>query len=231
MARILKDYDERKSEFLAAAQQLFFEKGYETTSVNTIIDKVGVSKGTFYHYYKSKEDLLDDLVESHTNQHLEAWKRIIEDDGLNALQKLNVIFESSSNLKSANKELVKMMFEALYRDENIIMRYKLNKRRIEAATVELTKIIEQGLEEGLFNTRFPRDSMELVLTLGANLGDELAGFILAADQDPQSLIGKMMEKFEAYETAMERILGAEEGSIKIVKREFLEEYFGVEGVI
>ena len=179
MARILKGYDERKAEFLAAAQQLFFEKGYETTSVNTIIESVGVSKGTFYHYFKSKEDLLDNLVENHTEQHLEAWRMIIEDDNLTALQKLNMVFEKSSSLKSANKEMIKMTFEALYRDENLLMRYKLTKRRIKVATVELTKIIQQGVEEGFFNTLFPQESMELCLTLGANMGNDLAEFILA----------------------------------------------------
>ena len=63
MVRISKDYDVRKQEFLDAAQKLFYEQGYDQTSVNTIIDAVGVSKGTFYHYFKSKEDLLDALAE------------------------------------------------------------------------------------------------------------------------------------------------------------------------
>ncbi|MCK4578956.1 MAG: TetR/AcrR family transcriptional regulator, partial [Candidatus Marinimicrobia bacterium] len=54
MARVLKEYDERKTEFLDAARELFYSLGYEQTSVNTIIEKVGVSKGTFYHYFKSK---------------------------------------------------------------------------------------------------------------------------------------------------------------------------------
>jgi len=55
--RISKDGDIRKQELLDAALQLFYEKGYEKTSVNDIIEKVGVSKGAFYYYFKSKEEV------------------------------------------------------------------------------------------------------------------------------------------------------------------------------
>ncbi len=59
MVRVTKEYDQRLQELLDTARQLFFEIGYEKTSVNDIIDRVGVAKGTFYHYFKTKEDLLD----------------------------------------------------------------------------------------------------------------------------------------------------------------------------
>jgi len=61
MVRITKEYHVRKNELLDTAQELFFTQGYEQTTVETIIQKVGVSKGTFYYYFKSKEDLLDKL--------------------------------------------------------------------------------------------------------------------------------------------------------------------------
>ena len=63
MVRIVKEHEERKNELLDAAQALFYQNGYETTSVAKIIDSVGIAKGTFYHYFKSKTDLLDQIVE------------------------------------------------------------------------------------------------------------------------------------------------------------------------
>ena len=68
MARITKEYYERKNEILDAAQELFLTQGYEKTSVDNIIKKVGVAKGTFYYYFKSKEDLLDKLVKRMTDK-------------------------------------------------------------------------------------------------------------------------------------------------------------------
>ena len=50
-----KDHQERRQEFLDTARELFYSKGYEETSVNDILKKLDLSKGTFYHYFKSKE--------------------------------------------------------------------------------------------------------------------------------------------------------------------------------
>ena len=64
MPRVVKDYDERYAEFLEAAQQLFFSKGYERTTVQEIIKMVGVAKGTFYYYFGSKQAVLEAVVQS-----------------------------------------------------------------------------------------------------------------------------------------------------------------------
>jgi AcrR family transcriptional regulator len=83
MVRISKEHDERLTEFLDTARQLFFEKGYEKTSVNDIIEKVGVAKGTFYHYFKSKEDLLDQLVNQFIEKSLSTVGEMMERTDLN----------------------------------------------------------------------------------------------------------------------------------------------------
>ena len=63
MSKIVKDFEERKNELLETSKKLFFSKGYEHTSVHDIIDAVGIAKGTFYHYFKSKEDLLNEILD------------------------------------------------------------------------------------------------------------------------------------------------------------------------
>jgi AcrR family transcriptional regulator len=62
MTRTVKEPDIRRAELLDAAQKLFYAKGYEKTPVQDNIDRVGVAKGTFYHYFGSKVELLDELV-------------------------------------------------------------------------------------------------------------------------------------------------------------------------
>lgn len=61
--RIVKEHEERKNEILDTAEILFEEKGYDKCSVNDILNRIGIAKGTFYHYFKSKEELLDALIE------------------------------------------------------------------------------------------------------------------------------------------------------------------------
>ena len=62
MARVAKDHRECRQEFLDAAHELFYTKGYNETSVNNILQKLDLSKGTFYHSFNFKEELLDELV-------------------------------------------------------------------------------------------------------------------------------------------------------------------------
>ena len=50
-----------KEEIKDAAWELFYEKGYEETTVNDIIKKANTSKGGFYYYFKAKDELLNSL--------------------------------------------------------------------------------------------------------------------------------------------------------------------------
>jgi AcrR family transcriptional regulator len=61
--RIVKEAKERKNEILDAAEELFAAKGYEETSTGDILDRVGIARGTLYYHFKSKEDILDALIE------------------------------------------------------------------------------------------------------------------------------------------------------------------------
>ena len=63
MARQVKDYDDRYQEFLDVGERLFYTKGYDQTSIQEIIDAVGVAKGLFYYYFRAKGDLLDAIIE------------------------------------------------------------------------------------------------------------------------------------------------------------------------
>ncbi len=50
-----------KSKIVNAAWNLFYEQGYENTTVDEIIERSGTSKGSFYHYFNSKDSLLSSL--------------------------------------------------------------------------------------------------------------------------------------------------------------------------
>ena len=62
MARGVKEAERRRNEILDAAQHLFYSKGYDEPSIQEIIDAVGIAKGTFYHHFESKQELLDHLI-------------------------------------------------------------------------------------------------------------------------------------------------------------------------
>jgi AcrR family transcriptional regulator len=62
MVRVVKKAEERRLEILDAAQGLFLSRGYDATTVNDLLNAVGISKGAFYHHFAAKEDVLQALV-------------------------------------------------------------------------------------------------------------------------------------------------------------------------
>ena len=63
MARIVKEPAVRRNEILDAAQRLVYRKGYEQMTIQDILDDLHLSKGAFYHYFDSKQSLLEALIE------------------------------------------------------------------------------------------------------------------------------------------------------------------------
>lgn len=67
----------KRDEIIAKAMMLFFENGYEGTSVRMIMDQVGGEIGMFYHYFKSKEELFDKVVEAFFRNYEEKFSGLI----------------------------------------------------------------------------------------------------------------------------------------------------------
>lgn len=58
----------KKREIIHAAETLFLTKGYSNTSIQDILDETKISKGTFYHYFSSKKDLVPLIYENFASQ-------------------------------------------------------------------------------------------------------------------------------------------------------------------
>ena len=223
MARVTKEYHKRKNEILDAAQELFLTQGYEKISVDNIIKKIGIAKGTFYYYFESKEDLLDKLVKRMVDKIQIEIKKIVEKKDLDAISKLEKAYSVAGNIKLENIHLIKLMLNILYKKDNLILRYKVYKSNVELVAPEFAKIIEQGVKENLFNTPYPYEAAKLFFELGSVLGDVMSKLLLELDKKPGNM-DKIVKEIEIYEDAMERILGARKGAINIVSREMLENF-------
>jgi len=223
MTRIIKKYDERKREFLNTAQELFFTKGYEQTSVEAIIKKMRLSKGTFYYYFKSKEDLLDQLTCKMGEKILEEVKKIADREDLDAVAKLNKAYAVTGNIKLENIELLKVLIEVLYNDRNLFFRYKIFLKFTELITPEFTKIIRQGVNEKLFNTPYPEEAARLIFEIANTFSGQIPTLIIDLDENPENL-KKVEREFKVYENAIERIIGAKEGTFNIIDQNGLKNF-------
>ena len=218
MARTVKPQQERRDEILGAAKALFFSDGYEATSVNRIIEMLGISKGAFYHHFKSKEDVLDELVEQLTRAQVDAMRALLDDPRLDALDKLNGFYAGAGSFKREHAGSLRTLMQVMYRPDNLLLRHRMAAASVRAVTPALSAIIAQGVRERLFDCASPGHTAELILGLGTLLSDSLAAQLGAAPEDVSSeVVLGIEERVLFYEQAVERLLGAERGTVRIIQ--------------
>lgn len=218
MARIVKDPDVRRSEILDVAQRFFYQNGYQQTSIQDIITEIGIAKGTFYHYFRSKQDLLDVLIERMVEQTLQSLEPVVADEELSAVEKLERFFGDIAAWKGANKAFFLDLLRIWYKDENAILRHKVQTGSVEKTLPLLVQIIEQGLAEGTFAADCPADLAEIVLHISQGFSATLAQIILN-EADLKDRLTIIERKTKVYHYAIERTLDAPAGSIKLLDLE------------
>ncbi|HYK89975.1 MAG TPA: helix-turn-helix domain-containing protein [Acidobacteriota bacterium] len=212
-----------KSEFIDAAWQLFASLGYDATTIEKILKRVGVSKGAFYHYFSSKEEILDAVVDQMLDRSLVDIKRVLESgDQHTAIDSLNSFLEASRRWRLANIDALLAVAEMLMRDENIIIRHKMYQRAAAHLLPVLTEIVRQGGREGLFDVADPEETAALLLDLMHSVAEAQTRTLLQVGQIPHLLV-VLQRRASLYLNFVERILGAPRGSIKPVGERVFEE--------
>jgi AcrR family transcriptional regulator len=224
MARTVKDPDERRSELIASAQNLFYSKGYERTSVHDIVDGVGVAKGTFYYYFDSKQAILEAMIDELVAYSITLMRPIIEDPDLNAVEKWVKAFSTIGSWKVGRRSEMIAILKMMYSDENALLRYKTNQRTVERLSPELARIVVQGIEEGVFDTKFGEDAAKIAFGSALTFSDELFHLFMNAKQyeNPAEMA---WQKMSAVQDAVERILGAEPGSLPLAEPYLFDQWF------
>ncbi|MDR2970638.1 MAG: TetR/AcrR family transcriptional regulator, partial [Bacteroidales bacterium] len=193
--RIIKEPEERKSEILDAAERFFSQKGYEGTSVNDILAAVNIAKGTFYHHFKSKEDVLDTLIERRVQMGVKKAEEIIAAP-LPPVQKLLAIMMAQKPQDRLQEDFISILHE----HDNSKMHEKSIIQSITHLSPCLAKVFREGIEAGVFNTPFPLESAEILLAAVMVLFDD--GFFQWTEKE-------RAVKIAAFLNVVERTVGAE----------------------
>lgn len=217
MTRTVKSQDERQNEILDTAQALFFERGYEATPVSLIISRIGISKGAFYHHFRSKEELLDRLVARMTAAILESPQDSTKAGDDDAIGQLNGFYARAAAVKTANATTTRVLMRVLYRPENLHLRHRLEKASIAAARPVLARIIARGMVEGTFDCQDATWTAELILKVGTLIQDTLAEYLSSEQTTPKIAVTLVENRLALLQGAIERLLGAPRGSIRIVE--------------
>ncbi|WP_066021431.1 MULTISPECIES: TetR/AcrR family transcriptional regulator [Clostridium] len=162
--RISKDPEERKNELIDTAEELFSTVGYDKTSVSDIVKKVSVAQGTFYYYFKSKEDIFMAIFTRNSEKLLLEMKEKVKEKNINAVEKLMIVIKLYIESKEDSAGSKHKIVETLHNDENTSLHHKIIVEEIVTKRSMLTSIIKQGIAEGIFHTDYPEEAAEFILT-------------------------------------------------------------------
>lgn len=157
MKRVIKEPNLRRKEIIATAERLFKAQGYVNTSVENIIQEVGIAKGTFYYYFKAKQDILDALVERVVDRRC-AECRSIAATNLPAMERAWQILRSQ-NVAERDHTLGKLQLP-----DNRELQERINVEMIGRLSPILADVIANGNKEGVFDVQLPMETVQLLLS-------------------------------------------------------------------
>ncbi len=217
--RVLKAPAVRRAELLDCAQGLFLTRGYERTTINDVISATGLSKGAFYHHYRSKEDLLEAIAARFAGEAFSFITALQADTGLDALQRLNLLLALGRDWKRGHIAELKAMFTTLLRPENAVLYHRIVEAVFAVLAPALAAIIEDGRAQGVFDTGDARAAADTLLWLSNGRRPIVMRAMAGAQDDVEGAIAMIVERVRAEEAIVDRILGLPPGSVQLLGAE------------
>ena len=208
MARTVKKAAERRKEIINAARELFQTKTYEEVTMQELMEMLKVAKGTIYHYFSSKEELLEAVVEDIIDEDLskkEAFMSSQEGRDLNAMHKLQNLILSGRVAKDHEHIL-----DLLHQPGNIRMHARQLGRFLTKLAPMYAELIAEGCEQGVFRTEHPLECAELMLAGAQFLTD--VGFYPWSEE-------QLARRMTALPSLLESLLCAPKGSFNFLLEE------------
>jgi len=215
----------RREAFVEAAQRLMQTRGWEQMSIQDVLDEVEASRGAFYHYFDSKQALLEAVIERMVDAGLSEAAPAGADTSLPAPAKLQRVFSAIGRWKTEQKALVLALLEVWLSDHNATVREKFRRRMVDRLAEMLTPIIDQGMREGDFNVATAPETARVLVMLLLGLQDVATDLFLDR-QAGRIELADVERSLSAYSAAFERILGARAGSIGLIDQSVLVAWFG-----
>ncbi len=199
--RNIKDAEERKEEIINVAQELFVLKGYENTSTNDILEKVGIARGTLYYHFKSKEEILDAIISRIIKSTVENIKNAVF--GKETAQQKIIAFICAMKVDS---DIGKEITDYSHKPQNALMHQKIQTSFLSAIIPTAVDLINEGIKQGDFSTDYPEEAMEMILTYSS----------VAFDGINEMIPSEREKKISGFVFNMERLLGMEAGALSAV---------------
>ena len=166
--RIVKEAAERRNEILDVAERLFCTRGYDNTSTNDILAEIGIARGTLYYHFKSKEDILDAMIDRILDDITAKASRIALDESRPVLERLTkTVLAANVDTKTGD-----MILEQVHKPQNALMHAKMQERLINQLIPLFVKMIKDGMKQGIMQTDYPEDTMQMLLMYSNTVFDD-----------------------------------------------------------
>ena len=214
----------RRDEILDAAERQIRTVGYDAMSVQALQDELGVSRGTIYHYFASKEAILAAVIDRMTRSGMAMLGPIATDPDLPAVGKLQKVFTVGSQWKAQRSDLLLGLLRSWYAPTNDLVRARTQAASFAMFVPLLAGIFRQGVDEGTMDPASPANAASLVAGLFTGSADVIFDLLDArlAGRIPFEDVQDFMH---AYEEAIERILGLPAGSLTLIDDASLHTWF------
>lgn len=162
----MKKGAKRKQELLKIAYSMFVEKGYDNTSIDEIITRAGIAKGTYYYYFPSKVATLEAVIDMMIDEEVGRAQTAVA-SSMPVPEKVAAVIYAFR--PGQGEESIANAVEA---EENIILHEKLNKRIISEAVPLLSEVVREGVAGGIFDCEQIEERVRMVLILSARAFDD-----------------------------------------------------------
>ena len=227
MARTLdlKRHTVRREAFVDTGLRLMQSKGYEQMTIQDLLDELDASRGAFYHYFDSKQELLVAMVDRIADQALAEVAPMVDDPDLAAIAKLQRFFGGIAQFKTERKALMLEFISVWRSDDMAVVRDRLRRTIQQRVAPILARIVTQGVAEGVFSVESPSETASILMSLILGFQDTATDLYLARQANTISY-AEAEQALRSLARAFERILGAAVESIPIVDQRTLDEWFG-----
>lgn len=147
---VSKHKEERREDFILSAIELFSEQGYEQTSLNQVIKKLEITKGSFYHNFESKEDLLNKTIEYMAVSIVTLIDEITSNSELESLDMLRALSREMIHFRRQQQPIYQRLFDLQNNSHNAYVAKKFMDFVKSVTFPSLKTIFQRGQKEGQF---------------------------------------------------------------------------------
>ena len=157
MARPNRNYGPRKEALAKLAFDLFIEQGYEQTTITDIMKAAGITKAAMYHYFSSKEDILDAAIEYGVTRNIEAMSEKMT--SLTVEDKMLLFIRG----ETVPEEFMQKLIQLKEHNKDSYAAYRIRERLVHAYIPILESILIEGVHNGVYSTNHPRQAAEMMV--------------------------------------------------------------------